>query len=167
MKIFHAFTTVYRKHEAAISRHVAQFEDVRAEMAEKRQNIEKIEQLTAQIKQFQQQASEFEQLQLRGHQLNFDRVSFFTHLNFFFFAKAVSLLYQLSHIYPYIRPLFNVYLPKIQKYPKNWPKARKAQKSNSRRVFPKMRSKPSSRIVLNPKLSQSLNWTLNRLSDKV
>lgn len=76
-EIFHAFTTVYRKHEAAISRHVAQFEDVRAEMAEKRQNIEKIEQLSAQIKQFQQQASEFEQLQLRGHKFNFYSFSFF------------------------------------------------------------------------------------------
>ena len=40
--IFHAFTGIYRKHEAAISRHVAQFEDVRAEIAEKRENIEKI-----------------------------------------------------------------------------------------------------------------------------
>ena len=134
-------------------------------MAEKRQNIEKIEQLTAQIQQFQQQASEFEQLQLREHQLNFDRVSFFTHFNFF--CKELCHFLHICHSHPNIRSLFNDYLPKIQKYPKNLPKAKRALKSNSRRVFLKRRSKQSSQIVSNPKLNQNLNRTLNRLSDKV
>ena len=29
LQIYHAFTLIYRKHEAAIGRHVAQFEDIR------------------------------------------------------------------------------------------------------------------------------------------
>ena len=37
LQIFNAFTSIYRKHEAAIGRHVAQFEDIRAEIAEKRE----------------------------------------------------------------------------------------------------------------------------------
>ena len=61
-RIFHAFTGIYRQYEAAISRHVAQFEDVRAEMAEKRQNIEKIRLLTSQIADYDQIREELTQL---------------------------------------------------------------------------------------------------------
>ena len=62
LRIFHAFTAIYRQYEAAISRHVAQFEDVRKEMAEKRQNIEKIRQLTSQIEDYDAVKNELEKL---------------------------------------------------------------------------------------------------------
>ena len=49
LQICNAFTSIYRKHEAAIGRHVAQFEDIQAEIAEKREKNEKINSLEAQL----------------------------------------------------------------------------------------------------------------------
>ena len=80
-RIFHAFTNIYRQHEAAICRHVAQFEDVRAEIAEKRQNIEKIRLLTSQIEDYDKIRTELIELRVQLETVKAENVNLTDQLN--------------------------------------------------------------------------------------